>query len=63
MMLPTASDIAGYSDAELDQYLEANGRSAFFWKFMISEMLRFKHRNVRVEDPENLPDCFIQRLR
>ncbi|KAH9203744.1 hypothetical protein DL95DRAFT_399072 [Leptodontidium sp. 2 PMI_412] len=40
-----AGDIAAYSDAELDQYLEANGRC------------------VKVEDPKNLPQDFIQRLR
>ncbi|PQE09032.1 ankyrin 23 unc44 protein [Rutstroemia sp. NJR-2017a BBW] len=40
-----AGDIAAYSDAEVDQYLEANGRC------------------VKVEDPENLPEDFIQRLR
>ncbi|MCJ1260127.1 hypothetical protein MMC24_007967 [Lignoscripta atroalba] len=40
-----ARDIAAYSDAELDKYLEINGRT------------------VRVEDPENLPNHFIQRLR
>ncbi|KAF2254618.1 hypothetical protein BU26DRAFT_537334 [Trematosphaeria pertusa] len=40
-----ARDIAAYSDAELDRYLEEN------------------RRYVDVEDPENLPDSFIQRLR
>ncbi|KAL8642310.1 MAG: hypothetical protein Q9228_000988 [Teloschistes exilis] len=40
-----ARDIAAYSDAELDRYLEENGRF------------------VDVEDPENLPDDFIQRLK
>ncbi|EPE25350.1 hypothetical protein GLAREA_01262 [Glarea lozoyensis ATCC 20868] len=39
-----ATDIAQYSDLELDQYLETNGRC------------------IQVEDPENLPDHFIQRL-
>ncbi|KAF2185518.1 hypothetical protein K469DRAFT_726674 [Zopfia rhizophila CBS 207.26] len=38
-------DLAAYSDAELDQYLEESGRV------------------VEVEDPENLPENFIQRLR
>lgn len=35
-----ARDIVRYSDAELDQYLEANGRSNFP-NFMISASLRF----------------------
>ncbi|KAF2191913.1 hypothetical protein K469DRAFT_735781 [Zopfia rhizophila CBS 207.26] len=38
-------DLAAYSDAELDRYLEES------------------RRVVEVEDPENLPDSFIQRLR
>ncbi|KAF2193575.1 hypothetical protein K469DRAFT_745128 [Zopfia rhizophila CBS 207.26] len=40
-----ARDLAAYSDAELDRYLEESGRV------------------VEVEDPENLPESFIQRLR
>ncbi|KAL9013440.1 MAG: hypothetical protein Q9173_001867 [Seirophora scorigena] len=40
-----ASDIALFDDAQLDQYLEANGRI------------------VRVEDPDNLSQAFLERLR
>ncbi|KAF2188832.1 hypothetical protein K469DRAFT_765828 [Zopfia rhizophila CBS 207.26] len=40
-----ARDLAAYSDAELNRYLEESGRV------------------VEVEDPENLPEDFIQRLR
>ncbi|KAF2189933.1 hypothetical protein K469DRAFT_683279 [Zopfia rhizophila CBS 207.26] len=40
-----ARDIAAYSDAELDRYLEET------------------RRTVDIEDPENLPEDFIQRLR
>ncbi|KAL8913492.1 MAG: hypothetical protein Q9171_001680 [Xanthocarpia ochracea] len=40
-----ASDIALFGDAQLDQYLEANGRC------------------VRVEDPDNLSQAFLERLR
>jgi hypothetical protein len=45
-----ARDVVAYSDAELDQYLEeccVDGGPMV----------------VDVEDPENLPETFIQRLR
>ncbi|KAF3768225.1 hypothetical protein M406DRAFT_349700 [Cryphonectria parasitica EP155] len=45
-----ACDIAAYSDAELDRYLEGQRLSSGV-------------RLVEVEDPENLPGSFIQRLR
>lgn len=35
-----ARDIAAYSDAELDQYLEANGRSGSSGTFMISRVAK-----------------------
>ena len=35
-----ARDIARYSDAELDQYLEANGRSGFPLNIMISRVAK-----------------------
>ncbi|PGG98120.1 hypothetical protein GX51_06969 [Blastomyces parvus] len=40
-----ACDVVAFDDAELDKYLEENGRT------------------VSVEDPENIPESFIQRLR
>jgi hypothetical protein len=58
-----ARDIARYSDAELDQYLEANGRSGFPPNFMVSKVAKFTQRLVDVQDPENLPEDFIQTLR
>lgn len=58
-----ASDIVLYNDAELDQYLESNGRSEFDEAFLVAIMLRLNDRCIQVEDPENLPDHFIQRLR
>ncbi|KAK3296497.1 uncharacterized protein B0H64DRAFT_374577 [Chaetomium fimeti] len=45
-----ASEVAAFTDTELDQYLEA-GR------------LPNGDRMVEVEDPDNLPESFIQRLR
>lgn len=45
-----ARDIAAYSDAELDQYLEEH-------------RLDGGAMAVEVEDPENLPQSFIERLR
>jgi hypothetical protein len=45
-----ARDVAAYNNTELDQYLEehcVDGRAIV----------------VDVEDPENLPESFIQRLR
>ena len=32
-------------------------------KFFVAIILRLNHRCVQVEDPENLPDHFIQKLR
>ncbi|KLJ13211.1 hypothetical protein EMPG_11865 [Blastomyces silverae] len=40
-----ACDVVAFDDAELDQYLEENGRT------------------VSVDDPENIPESFIQRLK
>jgi hypothetical protein len=31
--LPSAYELAAYSDAELDRYLEENGRSAFYFHY------------------------------
>lgn len=45
-----ASQVAAFTDAELDQYLEAS-------------RLPNGDRMVEVEDPDNLPESFIQRLR
>ncbi|KAK4131478.1 hypothetical protein BT67DRAFT_486143 [Trichocladium antarcticum] len=42
---PLAREIVAYTDVELDQYLNENGRI------------------VAVQDPKNLPESFIQRLR
>ncbi|KAI1170349.1 hypothetical protein F4777DRAFT_569465 [Nemania sp. FL0916] len=48
--LPFASEVSAYSDAELDQFLDAS-------------RLPNGHRVVTVQDPDNLPESFIQRLR
>lgn len=45
-----ASEVVAYSDAELDRYLEANS-------------LDDGAMVIEVEDPQNLPASFIQRLR
>lgn len=45
-----ASEVAAYSDAELDRYLE-------------EQSLGDGAMVVEVEDPQNLPASFIQRLR
>ncbi|KAH6627387.1 hypothetical protein F5144DRAFT_271580 [Chaetomium tenue] len=45
-----AGEVAEFTDAELDQYLEAS-------------RLPNGDRMVEVEDPDNLPESFIQRLR
>ena len=45
-----ASEVVAFTDAELDRYLEAN-------------RLPNGDRMVEVEDPDNLPESFIQRLR
>jgi hypothetical protein len=45
-----ASDVVAFSDAQLDQYLEEHRLDG-------GAMV------VEVEDPENLPQSFIQRLR
>ena len=45
-----AHELAAYSDAELDQYLDEHRHGS-------GPMV------VEVEDPENLPEIFIQRLR
>ena len=37
-----ASDIASYSDLELDKYLEANGRSGFFKVYRLPTLLMFR---------------------
>lgn len=58
-----ACDIARYSDEALDRYLEANGRSSFPRTFHSLPLLTFTYRLVDVEDPENLPEDFIRRLR
>lgn len=58
-----ASDIVLYNDAELDQYLKRNERSEFDEAFLIAIMLRFNDRCTQVENSENLPDHFIQKLR
>lgn len=45
-----ARDLAAYTDSELDQYLENQRRE-------------LGTATVVVEDPQNLPESFIQRLR
>lgn len=45
-----ASEVAAFSDTELDRYLE-------------EDRLECGVIEVEVEDPENLPESFIQRLR
>lgn len=45
-----ASEVVAFTDAELDQYLEAS-------------RLPNGDRMVQVVDPDNLPDIFINRLR
>lgn len=45
-----AREVIAYSDAELDQFLEEHALDG-------GAMV------VEVEDPENLPETFIQRLR
>ena len=45
-----ASEVVAFTDAELDQYLEAS-------------RLPNGDCMVEVDDPDNLPESFIQRLR
>ena len=45
-----AHDLAAYTDSKLDQYLE-------------NQRCELGSITVVVEDPQNLPECFIQRLR
>lgn len=45
-----ARDIVAYNDAELDEYLEESSNNGGL-------------RTVTVEDPENLPESFLNRLR
>lgn len=45
-----ARDIVAYNDAELDEYLEESSKNGGL-------------RTVTVEDPENLPESFLNRLR
>ncbi len=58
----SANDIAIFTDDELDEYLEFNARLEFLG-FQKLKLLIFMHRYIHVEDPENLPQEFIERLR
>jgi hypothetical protein len=55
----SATDIAQYSDIELDQYLEANGKLEYPESFLCS-VLMILLRCVQVEDPET---CLVTSFR
>lgn len=58
-----AHEIVAYSDEELDRYLEENERLAGFLCYYSYIYADTEYRFVRVHDPKNLPESFIQRLR
>lgn len=58
----STNNITIFIDNEFDKYLEFNGRFEFLG-FQKLKLLIFKRRYIHIEDLENLPQEFIERLR